>query len=200
MFQTFDAESDPTLGTPRVAQLREWLAGNNLDGFIVPRADEHQGEYVAARSERLKWLTGFSGSAGVAIVLRDRALIFVDGRYTLQVREQVDLDDVHDRKPDRQPAAGLDQGQSRQGRAPRLRPVAAHDRRGQGAEGSAEKSGAELVPLERQSDRRSVDGPAEAAAGAGRDPSDRALPANSPRTSWRGSRQRSPRKAPRMRC
>ena len=68
------------------------MAANGLDGFIVPRADEHQGEYVAARSERLKWLTGFSGSAGTAIVLDDRAVIFVDGRYTLQVRDQVDLD------------------------------------------------------------------------------------------------------------
>ena len=92
MFQTFDTEGDKTLGKERVAQLREWLAANDLDGFIVPRADEHQGEYVAARSERLKWLTGFSGSAGVAIVLANRAVIFVDGRYTLQVRDQVDLD------------------------------------------------------------------------------------------------------------
>src|SRR5207247_356483 len=64
---------------------------NGLDGFMVPRADEHQGEYVADRSARLKWLTGFSGSAGVAIVLHDRAFVFVDGRYTLQVRGEVDL-------------------------------------------------------------------------------------------------------------
>ncbi|MBA3446102.1 MAG: aminopeptidase P family protein [Pseudaminobacter sp.] len=91
MFQTFDAESDPSLGAARIGKLREWLAANQLDGFIVPRSDEHQGEYVAARSERLKWLTGFSGSAGVAIVLADRAFVFVDGRYTLQVAGQVDL-------------------------------------------------------------------------------------------------------------
>jgi Xaa-Pro aminopeptidase len=90
MFQTFDEESDPTLGAGRVAQLREWLAAGDLDGFIVPRSDEHQGEYVAARSERLKWLTGFTGSAGVAIVLGSRAVLFVDGRYTLQARQQVD--------------------------------------------------------------------------------------------------------------
>lgn len=90
MFQSFDDESDPTKGRERVALLREWLATEGLDGFIVPRADEHQGEYVAARSERLKWLTGFSGSAGVAIVLTNRAIIFVDGRYTLQVRDQTD--------------------------------------------------------------------------------------------------------------
>ncbi|RUZ38216.1 aminopeptidase P family protein, partial [Mesorhizobium sp. M7A.F.Ca.US.003.02.2.1] len=85
MFQTFDSAGDPAVGKPRVALLRQWLEVNGLDGFIVPRADEHQGEYVADRSARLKWLTGFSGSAGVAIVLRDRAFVFVDGRYTLQV-------------------------------------------------------------------------------------------------------------------
>ncbi len=92
MFQTFDTEGDRTQGKARVAELRIWMAANGIDGFIVPRADEHQGEYVPARSERLKWLTGFSGSAGTAIVLDDRAVIFVDGRYTLQVRDQVDLD------------------------------------------------------------------------------------------------------------
>ena len=92
MFQTFDSAGDPSVGKPRVAKLRQWMAKNNLDGFIVPRADEHQGEYVAARSARLKWLTGFSGSAGAAIVLVDRAFVFVDGRYTLQVRNEVDLD------------------------------------------------------------------------------------------------------------
>jgi Xaa-Pro aminopeptidase len=91
MFQSFDDVSDATLGAARVAGLRERLAANDLDGFIVPRSDEHQGEYVAAGSERLKWLTGFSGSAGVAIVLAKQAYIFVDGRYTLQVRDQVDL-------------------------------------------------------------------------------------------------------------
>ena len=90
MFQDFDEVSDPTLGRERVARLREWLAANGLDGFTVPRADQHQGEYVPPHSERLKWLTGFSGSAGVAIVLASRAVIFVDGRYTLQVRDQTD--------------------------------------------------------------------------------------------------------------
>lgn len=92
MFQTFDSAGDPSVGKPRVKLLRKWLADNGLDGFLVPRADEHQGEYVADRSARLKWLTGFSGSAGVALVLRDRAFMFVDGRYTLQVRNEVDLD------------------------------------------------------------------------------------------------------------
>ena len=64
--------------------------GEDLEGFLVPLSDEHQGEFIAARSQRLAWLTGFGGSAGMAIVMMDRAAIFVDGRYTLQVRDQVD--------------------------------------------------------------------------------------------------------------
>jgi Xaa-Pro aminopeptidase len=74
----------------RLAALRSELQRRGLDGFVVPRADEHQGEYVPRRSQRLAWLTGFSGSAGLAIALADRAAIFVDGRYTLAVRSQVD--------------------------------------------------------------------------------------------------------------
>ena len=74
----------------RLSRLRQELAAQGLDGFIVPRADEHQGEYVPPRGQRLAWLTGFTGSAGVAIVLRDRAALFVDGRYTLQAAAQVD--------------------------------------------------------------------------------------------------------------
>ncbi|MBX2829840.1 MAG: aminopeptidase P family protein [Rhodospirillales bacterium] len=76
----------------RVASLRSYLAAKGLDGFIVPRADEHQGENVPARAERLAWLTGFTGSAGAAVVLAEKAAIFVDGRYTIQVRQQVDRD------------------------------------------------------------------------------------------------------------
>jgi len=90
MFQSFDVTANPAQGVERVALLRQWLHEKKLDGFLVPRADEHQGEYVAERSERLQWLTGFTGSAGAALVLAERALIFVDGRYTLQVRAQVD--------------------------------------------------------------------------------------------------------------
>ncbi|MDR3516290.1 MAG: aminopeptidase P family protein [Azospirillaceae bacterium] len=73
----------------RVVALRAELARRGLSGFIVPRADEHQGEYVARRSERLAWISGFTGSAGVAIILQDQAVILVDGRYTLQVRNEV---------------------------------------------------------------------------------------------------------------
>ena len=74
----------------RLGRLRQELAARGLDGFIVPRSDEHQGEYVPPRGQRLAWLTGFTGSAGVAVVLRDRAALFVDGRYTLQAAIQVD--------------------------------------------------------------------------------------------------------------
>src|SRR3954464_14995323 len=74
----------------RVAAFRACLASVNLDGFLVPHADEHQSEYLPPSAERLHWLTGFSGSAGTAIVLRDQAAIFIDGRYTLQVRQEVD--------------------------------------------------------------------------------------------------------------
>lgn len=74
----------------RLAALRNELDSRGLAGFLVPRADEHQGEYVAPRSERLAWLTGFTGSAGLAVVLAGRAAVFVDGRYTLQAAAQVD--------------------------------------------------------------------------------------------------------------
>src|SRR5271165_377074 len=89
-YQTFDDQSDAATCAPRLAALRAELAKRGLDGFIVPRSDEHQGEYVPRRAERLAWLTSFTGSAGAAIVLKDRAAIFVDGRYTLQVRQQTD--------------------------------------------------------------------------------------------------------------
>src|SRR5262245_37123256 len=72
----------------RVERLRRELAKDGLSGFLVPRADEHQGEYVPPRAQRLAWLTGFTGSAGLAIVLSDKAAVFVDGRYTLQVRDE----------------------------------------------------------------------------------------------------------------
>ena len=91
-FQSFDEAADRAQGAGRVAALREELKRQALDGFVVPRADRHQGEYVPPCEERLAWLTGFSGSAGLAIVLSEEAAIFVDGRYTLAVRDQVDTD------------------------------------------------------------------------------------------------------------
>ncbi len=76
----------------RLAALRAQLAAAHLNGFIVPHADEHQNEFLPPRAERLAWLTGFSGSAGMAVILADRAAVFVDGRYTLQVRAQVEAE------------------------------------------------------------------------------------------------------------
>ncbi len=92
MFQEFEVLTDPRNGPIRLAALRKELSERGLTGFLVPHADEHQGEYLPARAERLAWLTGFTASAGAAIVLEDVAAVFYDGRYTLQVRQQVDQD------------------------------------------------------------------------------------------------------------
>ena len=91
MFQTFEVTSRPEDGPARLAQLRTEIANEGLDGFLVPRADAHQGEYVAPCDARLAWLTGFTGSAGFCAVLTDQAGVFVDGRYRTQVKSQVDL-------------------------------------------------------------------------------------------------------------
>jgi Xaa-Pro aminopeptidase len=89
MFQSFSETSNPDQGPSRLAALRGVMTSEGLDGFIVPRADAHQGEYVAARDERLSWLTGFTGSAGFCVALLDTAGVFIDGRYRVQVRAQV---------------------------------------------------------------------------------------------------------------
>ncbi|WP_072396796.1 aminopeptidase P family protein [Hyphomicrobium sp. CS1GBMeth3] len=88
MFQTFDAPSDAPAIPERIKRLRALIADEGLAALIVPRNDEHQGEYVAPGSERLRWLTGFSGSAGVAVITRRQAGLFVDGRYTVQARAE----------------------------------------------------------------------------------------------------------------
>jgi Xaa-Pro aminopeptidase len=88
-FQSFDTVARPAVAA-RVAALRAELKRRGLGGFVVPRADRHQNEYVPACAERLAWLTGFTGSAGLAVVLDERAALFVDGRYTLQAPEEVD--------------------------------------------------------------------------------------------------------------
>jgi Xaa-Pro aminopeptidase len=90
-FQSFTESVDPSHGKARVAALRKELKARKLDGFIIPRSDEQQNEYVPPCAERLAWLTGFTGSAGTAIVLEKKAAVFIDGRYTLQVRDQVDV-------------------------------------------------------------------------------------------------------------
>ena len=91
MFQEFRQRTTPDEGAARLRALRDGMARAGVDGFLVPRADAHQGENVPARDERLAWLTGFTGSAGLAVVTADRAALFVDGRYRLQVRDQIDL-------------------------------------------------------------------------------------------------------------
>ncbi|MGL1919404.1 MAG: aminopeptidase P family protein [Hyphomicrobiales bacterium] len=90
MFQNYSENNNPSCGRRNIAALRREMMKKQITGFIIPRVDAHMGENVAPAAERLKWLTGFGGSWGVAIVKMDRAAIFVDGRYTIQVRQQVD--------------------------------------------------------------------------------------------------------------
>ena len=98
MRQTFDEATDPSFGPRHVPLIRKAMADQGLDGFVAPHEDEHQNEYLPAANDRLAWATGFTGSAGAAVILKDRAAIFVDGRYTLQVRDQVDqsIFEIHD--------------------------------------------------------------------------------------------------------
>jgi Xaa-Pro aminopeptidase len=90
MRQTFDETTDPSFGPKHVPLIRAAMKAQGLDGFLVPHEDEHQNEYLPEANDRLGWATGFTGSAGAAVILADKAAIFVDGRYTLQVRDQVD--------------------------------------------------------------------------------------------------------------
>ena len=89
MYQTFTTTARPDEGPARLSALRAAMADRMLDGFLIPRADAHQGEYVAPRDERLAWLTGFTGSAGFCVALQDVAGVFIDGRYRTQVKSQV---------------------------------------------------------------------------------------------------------------
>lgn len=89
MYQSFETTARPDQGPPRLAALRAEMQAEGVNGFLVPRADAHQGEYVAAHDERLSWLTGFTGSAGFCAVLEIIAGVFIDGRYRTQVKGQV---------------------------------------------------------------------------------------------------------------
>src|SRR5258706_8393455 len=89
-FQTFEEAEGGVALTARLARFREELARRKLTGFVVPRADQQQNEYVAPSEERLAWVTGFTCSAGIANVLTREAAVFVDSRYTLQAAQQVD--------------------------------------------------------------------------------------------------------------
>ena len=91
MFQSFTESARPEQGPARLTALRAVMAKQGFSGFLIPRADAHQGEYVAPHDERLQWLTGFTGSAGFCAALLDRAGVFIDGRYRTQVKGQVAL-------------------------------------------------------------------------------------------------------------
>ena len=146
-FQSFEERGERGASAPRVAALRTELAQRGIDGFIVPRADRYQNEYVPPCAERLAWLTGFTGSAGLAIVLADRAAIFVDGRYQVQVGEEVDaavfaIEHLVERPPAAWIEAQLKRGQ-KLGYSPWLHTV-------DGAEQLANAcaaAGASLIPL-----------------------------------------------------
>jgi Xaa-Pro aminopeptidase len=90
MFQTYDVTGGPEFGRKNLPKLRKALAALNIDLFLVPHEDEYQNEYLPDCNERLMWISGFTGSAGAAIIGQNQAIMFVDGRYTLQVRQQVD--------------------------------------------------------------------------------------------------------------
>ncbi|WP_299817010.1 aminopeptidase P family protein [uncultured Jannaschia sp.] len=161
MFQSFDVTARPDAAPPRVARLRAWMAEERLDAFLVPRTDAWQGEYVAPRDERLAWITGFTGSAGFAAILADRAAIFTDGRYTVQVAAQTDPDTFEtvdwpatglaDWLPDALPEGG------RVGFDPMLHPVREIAK-------LRELDGVEMVPVANGVDRIWEDRPAAPAA------------------------------------
>ena len=90
MYQSFDVPPPASQTAPRVAALRAAIAKSGLDGLLIPRADEHQNEYVPACAERLAWITGFTGSAGLAVIASKSAALFVDGRYSVQAPREVD--------------------------------------------------------------------------------------------------------------
>ncbi len=92
LIQNYDVQGGPEFGRHNLPKLRKALAAAKLDGFLVPHEDEYQNEYLPDCNERLMWVSGFTGSAGAAVVLRESAAVFVDGRYTLQLRAQVDAE------------------------------------------------------------------------------------------------------------
>src|SRR5690348_14712986 len=147
IFQSFD-DPKPAQTASRVQALRDELARQGLSGFILPRADSHQNEYVPPSEERLAWLTGFTGSAGVTIVLADRAALFVDGRYTLQAKDQVEqplfaIEHITELPPARWIEQNLPAG-SKLGYDPWLHTTESAER----LAGACANAGATLVPLE----------------------------------------------------
>jgi len=146
-FQSFDDRSERGATAPRVAALRAELARRGLDGFIVPRTDRYQNEYVPPCAERLAFITGFTGSAGLAIVLADRAVLFVDGRYQLQAAEEADgtiftIEHLIERPPPAWIEANLQAGQ-KLGCSPWLHTVDGAERLAK----ACTAAGASLVPV-----------------------------------------------------
>jgi Xaa-Pro aminopeptidase len=147
-FQTYDDRSDAATCAPRLAALRAELAKRGLDGFVVPHSDEYQSEYLPECNERLAWLTAFTGSAGGAVVLKDKAAVFVDGRYTLQVRQQTDTKlfeprDLVSEGPNAWLEANASKG-AKIGFDPWVHSAASAD----ALRASVEKAGATLVPTD----------------------------------------------------
>ncbi|MDA9505461.1 X-Pro aminopeptidase [Bradyrhizobium sp. CCBAU 11386] len=147
-FQTFEEPEAGVALTARLAALREELARRKLTGFVIPRADQQQNEYVAPSEERLAWLTGFTGSAGLAVVLAREAALFVDGRYTIQAAKQVDakawaVESLIDPPPESWVSAHLKAG-DRLGFDPWLHTFAAAER----LAAACTKAGAELVAVD----------------------------------------------------
>lgn len=147
-FQTFEEPEAGVALTARLAALREELARRKLTGFVIPRADQQQNEYVPPSEERLAWLTGFTGSAGFAVVLTREAALFVDGRYTLQAAKQVDakawaVESLIDPPPESWVSAHLKAG-DRLGFDPWLHTFTAAER----LSAACAKAGAELVAVD----------------------------------------------------
>jgi Xaa-Pro aminopeptidase len=147
-FQSFDDPTAERPGRKRLDLLRAELQRLDLSGFLVPHSDEHQSEYLPPSAERLAWLTGFTGSAGMAIVLKEEAALFVDGRYTLQAQVQTDPDawrteHLIDSPPAKWLSTRLTPG-DRLGYDPKLMTIAEVRRFGE----VAKAAGAELVSIE----------------------------------------------------
>ena len=147
MFQDFDDKGGPAAVAERVARLREVLVARGLDAWLTPHADAYQNEFIPPSEERLLWLTGFSGSWGLAAVLPDRAVLFVDGRYTLQAEQQTDrrifeVVKVPDTKPDDWLAQTLEEGR-RLGYDPRLQTINGAKK----LQDAAQRAGAESIAI-----------------------------------------------------
>lgn len=160
MFQDFEVRSQRDQTPPRVAALRAAMAQAQVDAWLVPHADEQQNEYLPPCAERLAWLTAFTGSAGFAVVCAGRAVLFVDGRYTLQAAAQTDpsvfaIESLVETPPHDWLAANAREGW-RIGYDPALLTIAGLDR----FESAASKAGATLVPLSNLVDSVWTDRPA----------------------------------------